>query len=114
MAFRWRADHVPLIVVIGSFLSQLEKNNVVEVGPPLTKLSGSAHGPIVVHLYMFTWCHQECLYRDGVLIEIFKQLKLLNMAFMIANNKDTGHMLPFCGISFGSSLVPDIQILTMG
>ena len=100
MAFRWRANHAPLIVVIGSFLPQIKKIKKI--------------GPIVACVYMFTWCHQECMYRDGVLIEIFKQLKLSNMAFMIANNKDTGHMLPFCGISFGYSLVPDIPVLTMG
>ena len=50
MAFRWRADDDPLIVVLGSFLpsskkkkKKKKKKNVVKVGPPLTKLSGSAH-----------------------------------------------------------------------
>ena len=35
----------PLIVVFGSSLpsSKKKKKNVVKVGPPLTKLSGSAH-----------------------------------------------------------------------
>ena len=41
MTFRWRADGGPHIVVFGSPL-QLKKT-VVKVGPPLTKLSGSAH-----------------------------------------------------------------------
>ena len=41
MAFRLRADDGPLIVVlIGSSLPS--KKNLVKVGPPLTKLSGSA------------------------------------------------------------------------
>ena len=43
MAFRRRADGGPLIMVFGSFLSSSKK---VKIGPPLTKLSGSAH---VVH-----------------------------------------------------------------
>ena len=48
MAFRWRAHDGPLIVVLGSSLpsstKKKTKKNVVKVGPPLTKLSGSAHG----------------------------------------------------------------------
>ena len=52
MAFRWRAHDGPLIVVLGSSLPSSTKKkkrknknkNVVKVGPPLTKLSGSAHG----------------------------------------------------------------------
>ena len=51
MAFRCWTDDGPLIVVIGSFLpsstqknkKQKQKKNVVKVGPPLAKLSGSAH-----------------------------------------------------------------------
>ena len=43
MAFCWRADDDPLIVVLGAFLPSSKKKNVVKVGPPLTKLSGSAH-----------------------------------------------------------------------
>ena len=43
MAFRWRADDGPFIVVFGSFLPSLTKKNVVKVGPPLAKRSGSAH-----------------------------------------------------------------------
>ena len=42
LAFRWRADDGPLIVVLGSSLPSSTKKNVC-VGPPLTKLSGSAH-----------------------------------------------------------------------
>ena len=61
-----------------------------------------------------TVCHQDCLYHNGILIEIFEQLKLSKIAFMIANNADTGHLLTFCCVSFGSSLVPDIRVLTMG
>ena len=52
MASRWWADDGPLLVVFGSSLSphQLKqekrrRNNVVRIGPPLTKLSESAHGP---------------------------------------------------------------------
>ena len=47
MAFCRRADDGPLMVVSGSYLSSLFKNKqrkkAVIVGPPLTKLSGSAH-----------------------------------------------------------------------
>ena len=48
MALRWRADGGPLLLVFESSLPSstktTTKNNVVKVGPPLTKLSGSAHG----------------------------------------------------------------------
>ena len=45
MAFRWRADDGPLIVVLGSSLPSSTKKKVVKVGPPLTTFSGSAHEP---------------------------------------------------------------------
>ena len=45
--FRWRANDRPLLVVFGSSLpsstKKSNKKNVVRIGPPLTKLSGSAH-----------------------------------------------------------------------
>ena len=40
---RWRADDGPLIVDLGSSLPSSTKKIVGKVGPPLTKLSGSAH-----------------------------------------------------------------------
>ena len=43
MAFRWRADIGPLLVVFGSALPVLNYCQCCRVGPPLTKLSGSAH-----------------------------------------------------------------------
>ena len=44
MAFRWRADGGPLIVVFGSSHQlKTKKKKIVKVGPPLTKLSGSVH-----------------------------------------------------------------------
>ena len=43
MAFHWRTDDRSLIVVLGSSLPSSTKLDVVKVGPPLTKLSGSAH-----------------------------------------------------------------------
>ena len=44
MAFRWRADDGPLKVGLRSSLSSSTlKTNVVKVGSPLTKHSGSAH-----------------------------------------------------------------------
>ena len=45
MAFRLWADDDPLIVVFVSShpSSTKKKKNAVKVGPPLTKLSGSAH-----------------------------------------------------------------------
>ena len=47
MAFRWRADDGPILAVFGSSLPSLtEEKNAVRVVPPLTTLSGSAHGCI--------------------------------------------------------------------
>ena len=52
MAFRWRADDGPLIGVLGSSLpSSTKKKNVVKVGSPLTKLSGSAHVILLHEIY---------------------------------------------------------------
>ena len=48
MAFRWRADDGPLKGVFGFSLPSSKKKNVVKVGPPLTKFTGSAH-VIAVH-----------------------------------------------------------------
>ena len=45
MAFHWRSDIGPLLVVFGSTLPSLIIK-LVKVGPPLTKLSGSAHAVI--------------------------------------------------------------------
>ena len=50
--FKWRFAgvpmlHGPLIVVFGSFLPKKKKKNIVKVGPPLIKLSGSAHDNII-------------------------------------------------------------------
>ena len=46
MAFRWRADDGPLIVLFESTQpsSTKKKQKKVKVGPPQTKFSGSAHG----------------------------------------------------------------------
>ena len=47
MAFRWRADDGPLIVVFGSShpssTNKKKKKNIVKVGTILTKFSGSVH-----------------------------------------------------------------------
>ena len=55
MAFRWRVDDDPLLVVLGSFLpsSTKRKKKVVRVGPLLTEISGSAH----VYRGCSTKCH---------------------------------------------------------
>ena len=43
MAFRWWADDGPLLGLYGSYVLPLPTNkNVVRVGPPQTKHSGSA------------------------------------------------------------------------
>ena len=42
MAFRWRADDGPFIAVFGCPIPSSTKNPI-KFGPPLTKLSGSAH-----------------------------------------------------------------------
>ena len=53
MAFRWRADGCPLIVILGSCLpSSTTNKNVVKVRPPLTKLSGSAHEHAITSLIL--------------------------------------------------------------
>ena len=64
MAFRWRAHDGPLIVVLGSFLpsstkkkkKKTNKKNEVKVGPPLTKLSGSAHGQFDLAIWIVNIC----------------------------------------------------------
>ena len=43
MAFRWRSDDGPLLLVFGS-PHQLKNNNKTPSWTPLKKLSGSAHG----------------------------------------------------------------------
>ena len=46
MHIRWWADDGPLIVVFGSSqpsTTKIKEKNVVKVGAPLTKFSGSAH-----------------------------------------------------------------------
>ena len=54
MAFRWQADDGPLIVLFGPTLASSTKNiNVVKVGPPLTKLSGSVLGHVAVQICHF-------------------------------------------------------------
>ena len=47
--FQWRFAGRPIIALFGGLwsLAPLKKNN--KVGPPLTKLSGSANGLITVH-----------------------------------------------------------------
>ena len=47
MAFRWRGYDGPLLVLFG-FSTFIKKKNV---GPPLAKLSGSAHEQILTTLY---------------------------------------------------------------
>ena len=51
MAFCWRADDCPFIVVLGSSppSSTENKKKDVRVGPQLTKLSGSAHETCFLH-----------------------------------------------------------------
>ena len=45
MAFRWRVDDGPFIVVFGSYIPSLTTltKKVVKFGTPLIKLFGSAH-----------------------------------------------------------------------
>ena len=47
MAFRWRADDDPLIVVFGS---SHQPTNTVKAGPPLTNFSACAQAKVVVRL----------------------------------------------------------------
>ena len=60
MAFRWRADDGPLLVVIVSSIPWSTKINVNQVGPPLKKLSGSAHALIVLWLFMLCDSSSRC------------------------------------------------------
>ena len=52
MAFRWRADDDPLIVVLGSSLpsstKKKRKKKLYQNWTPLTELSGSAHRDVVI------------------------------------------------------------------
>ena len=60
MSFRWRANDDPLIVAFWPFHpSSTRKKNVVKIGPPLTKRSGSAHvysthWKIACHIFICT------------------------------------------------------------
>ena len=58
MAFHWRADDGLFIAVFGSYSpsstkkkthKKQNKKNVIKFGPPVTKLSGSAHA--VIHIF---------------------------------------------------------------
>ena len=44
MALPWWDDDGPFIAVFGSSILSSTKKNVIKFGPPLTNLSGSAHG----------------------------------------------------------------------
>ena len=50
--FRWRADDGPHIVKFGSSLHSSTKKGF-QIGPPLTKLSGSAHASLLHGYSMF-------------------------------------------------------------
>ena len=50
MAFRWRVDDGPVLVLLGTILPSSTKK-VVKFGPPLTKLSGSAHETIALRIW---------------------------------------------------------------
>ena len=64
MAFHWLADDGPLMVVFGfSLPSSTQKERIVKVGIPLTKISGSAHAftlkqislmDIILKLFIFS------------------------------------------------------------
>ena len=45
MAFSWQADNCQLLVVFGA---SPPSKNLIRVGPPLTKLSGSTHVIIII------------------------------------------------------------------
>ena len=63
MAFNWRADDGPIKAVFGSSIPhqlKKQKKNVIKFGPPLTKLSGSAHG---LH-YLFSNPHTNTILTD--------------------------------------------------
>ena len=54
MASLWQADDGPLIMLLGSTLPSSTKKNLVKFGPPLTKLSGSAHVSVIwIHCSLF-------------------------------------------------------------
>ena len=54
MAFRWRANNDPIIVVFG-FCSSIKKTtNVFKVGPPLTKFSGPAQACNLGSFHIYT------------------------------------------------------------
>ena len=52
MAFRWRADDGPIKAVFGSSIppsTNKKKKKKKKIGPPLTKLSGSAHAMLMFY-----------------------------------------------------------------
>ena len=60
MAFHWRADDGPLLVLFGSSFplskNKQKKKNIVRVGPPLAKISECAHGNGSLQSYLPCWC----------------------------------------------------------
>ena len=62
ISFLWRADDGRLIVVFGSFLphqtkkeKKTKKKNVIKVGPPRTKLSGTWGMMLCTYVNMIVW-----------------------------------------------------------
>ena len=71
MTFRWRADDGPLKVGLGSSLpSSTLKTNVVKVGSPLTKHSGSAHElcPSTVKFQSSRFTRTACMRGSGTFV----------------------------------------------
>ena len=69
--FKW-ADNGPIIVIFGSFLSQ-----VIKVWPPLTKLSGSAHGSIAnISISFFRWRECTALLNENMSWQITAHVKV--------------------------------------
>ena len=83
MAFRWRVDDNPFIVIFGfSITSSTEKKNFIKFGPPLTKLSGSAHAYVQAYLYVHvssSWVQYGTKY---ALIEMKRDSKIAHNSLL--------------------------------
>ena len=74
MAFRWQTDGGPFIVIFGSSIPSSIIKKVIKSGPPLTKLSGSAHGGLAWIISILGYKSKiriaELIYMSQVIIKV--------------------------------------------
>ena len=74
MAFRWQVNVGPRIVVFGSYLNK--------VGPPLAKLSGSAHGNLSI--FNIAWLFSRFFFQRISYYSGTKLFAALDLNFLTA------------------------------